>query len=354
MIKALFSRSEAGGPPLQSTCGALGQGAIVVQAEPPADARIIGAPAPASRGRPTERIGPAARRRGPSAGEWHVKIATTVVRSGALSVGGDADLLLIAGPCVIESWETLCAAADGLRAAADGLPFTLVFKASYDKANRSSPDSYRGPGLARGLEMLARLRERTGLPITSDVHTPDEAARARDVLDIIQIPALLCRQNDLIAAAAQSGRIVNVKKGQFLSPGEMPNRVLAARGPGGVARAIATERGTFFGYHNLVNDFKGVASIRAAGIPTIFDATHSVQLPGGRGTTSGGEREYAPALARAAAAAGIDGFFFEVHPDPENARCDGPNCMGLGGLRKLLEELAGIDALVRGRLEDRR
>ncbi len=276
-----------------------------------------------------------------------MKIATRVVRSGALSVGGDAQLLLIAGPCVIENWETLCAAADGLRAAADGLPFTLVFKASYDKANRSSPDSYRGPGLERGLEILARLRERSGLPITSDVHTPEEAARAREVLDIIQIPALLCRQNDLIATAAQSGRIVNVKKGQFLAPAEMPNRLLAARGPDGSARAIATERGTFFGYHNLVNDFKGVAAIRAAGIPTIFDATHSVQLPGGRGASSGGEREYAPALARAAAGAGIDGFFFEVHPDPEKARCDGPNCLALGGLRRLLEELAGIDALVR-------
>jgi 2-dehydro-3-deoxyphosphooctonate aldolase (KDO 8-P synthase) len=280
-------------------------------------------------------------------GSIRVKIKTTQVRSGQLAIGGDANLLLIAGPCVIETAELLYAAAEGLLSATDGLPVTVVFKASYDKANRSSPESYRGPGLERGLELLACVRERFKLPITSDVHSIEEAVRAREVLDVIQIPAFLCRQNDLLHAAAESGRIVNVKKGQFLSPGEMPNRIRAARGPEGVSRAIATERGTFFGYNNLVNDFKAVTQIRAAGIPTLFDATHSVQLPGGRGATSGGAREYAPALARAAAAAGIDGFFFEVHPDPDKALCDGPNCMYLGTFRELLAKLIAIDALVR-------
>ncbi len=276
-----------------------------------------------------------------------MKIKTKQVRSGSLAVGGDANLLLIAGPCVIESWDLLCAAAEGLRRATDELPLTVVFKASYDKANRSSPESYRGPGMERGLELLARIRERFQLPITSDVHSVEEAVRARDVLDVVQIPALLCRQNDILRAAAGSGRIVNVKKGQFLSPDEMPNRIRAASGPDGIARAIATERGTCFGYHNLVNDFKAVTQIRAAGIPTVFDATHSVQQPGGRGATSGGERQYAPALARAAAAAGIDGFFFEVHPDPEKALCDGPNCIALATFRELLAKLIAIDALVR-------
>jgi 2-dehydro-3-deoxyphosphooctonate aldolase (KDO 8-P synthase) len=274
------------------------------------------------------------------------KLATPCVSSNSLRIGGDTPLLLIAGPCVIESEDALRAAAEGLLEQTRGLPLTVVFKASYDKANRSSADSFRGPGLAAGLPLLARVREQFGLPITSDVHTPQEAAAARDVLDIVQIPALLCRQNDLVREAAATGRIVNIKKGQFLSPGEMPNRARAARGPDGTSRVIATERGTFFGYNTLVNDFKGIVQMRRAGLPTIFDATHSVQRPASEGTTTGGDREFVPALARAAAAVGVDGFFFEIHPDPDCARCDGPNSVALAGFRNLLEELIEIDRVI--------
>ena len=212
---------------------------------------------------------------------------------------------------------------------------------------RTSPESFRGPGPERGLELLSRVREKFHIPITSDVHTPEEAKLARTVLDIVQIPALLCRQNDLLREAAATHRIVNIKKGQFLSPAEVPNRVRAAVGPDGVSRVMATERGTFFGYNNLVNDFKGVVQIRRSGIPTIFDATHSVQRPAAAGATSGGERGLVPALARGAAAVGVDGFFFEVHPEPDAARCDGPNSVPLNRFRELLTRLAEIDDLLR-------
>ncbi len=276
-----------------------------------------------------------------------MKIKTQCVSRGPLRIGGDEDLLLIAGPCVIENEALLRRIAEKLVKDTEDLPFQLVFKASFDKANRSSPGSFRGPGTEKGLELLARLKEEFSLPVLSDVHTVEEAHLAQEVLDIIQIPAFLCRQNDLLREAAAGGKIVNIKKGQFLSPHEVPNRIKAAQGPGGVTRAVVTERGTFFGYNNLVNDFKALVQIRQKGIPLIFDATHSVQLPGQKGTASGGERDFAPPLARAACATGIDGLFFEVHPDPDNALCDGPNCLHLETFRELLVQLAEIDALIR-------
>lgn len=276
-----------------------------------------------------------------------MKTATRKVQAGSIQVGGDAPLLLIAGPCVMESRDLLHQIAESLLAQTSGLPFTLVFKASYDKANRSSRDAFRGPGLEQGLPWLAEIRDTYGLPILSDVHTPEEARAARDVLDILQIPAFLCRQNDLLWEAGRTGKLVNIKKGQFMAPGDMVNRAAAAEAPEGPPKTIITERGTFFGYRNLVNDFKGVASMRRQGIPVIFDATHSVQLPGSLGGASGGERAYVPMLAAAACAAGIDGFFFEVHPDPDKALCDGPNSLPLNQLGPLLKKLAAIDDIVR-------
>jgi len=275
------------------------------------------------------------------------KIRTRCVSSGALRVGGDEPLLLIAGPCVIENWDLLCTVAESLLRQTEGLPYRPVFKASYDKANRSSVNSFRGPGIEKGLSLLARIREKFGLPVTSDVHTPEEAKKAREVLDIVQIPAFLCRQNDLLREAALTGRIVNVKKGQFLSPPEMGNRIRAASAPDGKCNAIATERGTFFGYGNLVNDFKGVVELRRQGIPTVFYSTHSVQRPASLGTATGGDREFVPPLARAAAAVGVDGFFFEIHPEPERALCDGPNCLPLSSSGDVFTRLAEIDALIR-------
>ncbi len=275
-----------------------------------------------------------------------VKLRTSGISSGKLRVGGDAPLLLIAGPCVIESWDLLCVVAEGLLAATEGLPYTLVFKASYDKANRSSITSFRGPGLREGLNLLSQVKERFRLPVTSDVHTPEEAREAHQILDILQIPAFLCRQNDLLKEAGASGRIVNIKKGQFLSPAEMPNRARAAAGPDGRSRAIATERGTFFGYGNMVNDFKALVQMREAKLPTIFDATHSVQRPASEGDRTGGDRRFVPALARAAAAVGVDGFFFETHPEPDRALCDGPNALPLADVRDLFQRLAEIDDLV--------
>ena len=273
------------------------------------------------------------------------KIRTPTIRSGSISAGGDEPLLLIAGPCVIESEDILYRIAEELLNSIRGLPFRLVFKASYDKANRTSHDSFRGPGIGEGLRLLQQVRERFGVPITSDVHTPQEAEVAGRVLDVVQIPALLCRQNDLIAAAAKSGRLINIKKGQFLAPEDMLHRVRAA----GTGEVIVTERGTCFGYHNLVNDFRALVIMRSLGLVTIFDATHSVQKPGAAGKCSGGERSFVPALARAAAAVGVDGFFFEVHPDPDRALCDGPNSLPLQALRPLLEDLAAIDGLLRNR-----
>ena len=255
-------------------------------------------------------------------------------------------LVLIAGPCVIES-ERLCVqVASALKKTCDRLGILYVFKASFDKANRTSAKSFRGPGLEAGLEVLAQVRARIGVPVLTDVHAEDQTASAAAVADILQIPAFLCRQTDLIAAAVRTGRIVNLKKGQFLSPQEMGQVVEKARSAGG-RRLLVTERGTTFGYNNLVSDMRSIPIRRRFGFPVIFDATHSVQLPGGGGDKSAGQREFAPVLARCALAAGANGIFIETHPAPERALSDGPNMLRLDQMPKLLADLLKVWAATR-------
>lgn len=249
--------------------------------------------------------------------------------------------MLIAGPCVIESRDQTLGAAESIADVAHqvGLPF--VFKSSYDKANRTSIESYRGPGKLEGLEILAEVREQLGLPVLTDIHSPEQADEAAAVADIIQVPAFLSRQTDLLVAAGRTDKAVNVKKGQFLSPWDVPNIVAKVRA-GGCSRVMVTERGSSFGYNNLVVDMKSISLIRQAGIPAVFDATHSVQLPGGEGNRSGGLRQYIPTLARAAVAAGADALFMEVHPEPDNAPCDGPNMWPMDRLESLLLEIKAL------------
>ena len=255
-------------------------------------------------------------------------------------------MLLIAGPCVVES-EALCLRIAGaLAKTCRKLGISYVFKASFDKANRTSGKSFRGPGLEEGLRVLAKVRDRFGLPVLTDVHTEAQAAVAGEVADILQIPAFLCRQTDLIEAAVRTGKIVNIKKGQFLSPAEMGNVVAKARAAGG-RRLLVTERGTTFGYNNLVADMRSIPILKRFGCPVIFDATHSVQLPGGGGDKSAGQREFAPVLARCAIAAGADGLFIETHPDPDAALSDGPNMIPLSAMPGLLTGLLKIYAAVR-------
>jgi 2-dehydro-3-deoxyphosphooctonate aldolase (KDO 8-P synthase) len=250
-------------------------------------------------------------------------------------------LTLIAGPCVIESEKLCLEVAASLKRTCDRLGVFYVFKASYDKANRTSSKSFRGPGLESGLEVLARVRHQMGVPVLTDVHTEPEATRAGEVVDIVQIPAFLCRQTDLIEAAAATGKIVNLKKGQFLSPQEM-GQVIDKAKRGGAKRILVTERGTTFGYNNLVADMRSIPILGRFGFPVIFDATHSVQLPGGGGHQSGGQREFAPVLARCALAAGANGLFVETHPRPDRALSDGPNMIPLGDMPKLLAEWLSI------------
>ncbi len=260
----------------------------------------------------------------------------------------DGPFFLIAGPCVIEDEETTFRVADFLRDTAEAMEIPVIFKASYDKANRSSLDSFRGPGLEAGLELLQRVRDRTGLPILSDVHSEQEAGIAGKVLDVIQVPAFLCRQTDLLLAAGRTGRPVNLKKGQFMAPWDMQEaaRKVLSTGNSGI---LITERGSSFGYNNLVVDMRAIPLLKGIGHPVVFDATHSVQLPGAAGGSSGGQREYAGHLARAAAAAGCDGVFMEVHPEPDRALCDGANSLPVSEVRPLLALLREIHALVRGR-----
>jgi 2-dehydro-3-deoxyphosphooctonate aldolase (KDO 8-P synthase) len=274
-------------------------------------------------------------------------LRTRPVRAGSIAAGGDAPPLLVAGPDTLESEGLALEIARALLEIAGRLGISCVFKGSYDKANRSSPRSYRGPGIEEGLRILRAVKEATGLPVTSDVHAVGEVDLAAPLLDIIQIPAFLCRQNDLLRKAAETGRIVNIKKGQFLAPDQVPHRVEAATGPR-TPGVLVTERGTTFGYHDLVNDMKSIPRMRALGVPVIYDGSHSVQAPGGLGDRSGGARELIPFLARAAAGAGVDGFFFEVHPDPDRALCDGPNALPLADLEPLLRELIAIDRIARG------
>jgi 2-dehydro-3-deoxyphosphooctonate aldolase (KDO 8-P synthase) len=246
-------------------------------------------------------------------------------------------LHLIAGPCVIESEKLCLQVATTLKRTCDRLGVLYVFKASFDKANRTSPKSFRGPGLDSGLRVLAKVRQEIGVPVLTDVHTEQQTQAAAQVADILQIPAFLCRQTDLITAAVQTGKIVNLKKGQFLSPAEMGQVVEKARAAGG-KRILITERGTTFGYNNLVVDMRSIPILRGFGFPVIFDATHSVQLPGGGGDKSSGQREFAPVLARCAVAAGANGLFVETHPTPERAMSDGPNMIPLADMPRLLKE----------------
>lgn len=261
--------------------------------------------------------------------------------SDQLLVGEGQPLLLMAGPCVLESEEIAWKVAGEMQRICSGLGITYVFKASFDKANRTSLDSFRGPGIEKGLRLLNRIRQEIGVPVVSDVHDISQIEAAAAVLDIIQIPAFLCRQTDLLVAAAHTGKVVNIKKGQFVSPWDMKYAVDKVKGAGN-SRVLLTERGACFGYNNLVVDMRSFPAMRSLGCPVVFDATHSVQLPGGAGGSSGGQREFIPPLARAAMAAGIDGLFMEVHPDPDRAKCDGPNSWPLDRTEQLLKQLLAV------------
>ncbi len=262
-------------------------------------------------------------------------------------VGLDKPLFLIAGPCVVESRELQIETAGRLKEMCARLGVPFIFKSSYDKANRSSSKSFRGLGMDEGLAILAEVKRQVGVPVLTDVHDKDEVKPVAAVVDVLQTPAFLCRQTDFIQAAASAGKPVNIKKGQFLSPQEMKNVVDKAREASGKDNILVCERGFSFGYGNLVSDMRSLSIMRATGCPVVFDATHSVQLPGGQGTTSGGQREFIPVLARAAVASGISGLFMETHPNPEQALSDGPNAWPLGLMQQLLETLADLDRLVK-------
>ncbi len=272
---------------------------------------------------------------------------TKEIRVGQVTIGGRRPLALIAGICVIESREHTLRIAARLQSLCAASSVPLVFKASYDKANRTSIDSYRGPGLVEGLAVLSAVRERTALPLLVDFHRPEDASAVAEVADILQVPAFLSRQTDMLLAAARTGRAVNVKKGQFLSPDDIVH-VIAKIESAGNRRILITERGTSFGYHCLVNDLKALPAIRSLGYPAVFDATHSVQLPGGAAGFSGGQREYIPVLARSAAAAGCDALFLEVHDRPERARSDAASVLALERLPALLAAVTAIDQVVKG------
>jgi 2-dehydro-3-deoxyphosphooctonate aldolase (KDO 8-P synthase) len=263
--------------------------------------------------------------------------------------GLNRPLFLIAGPCVVESEQLQVDVAGKLKEICAGLSVPFIFKSSYDKANRSSAKSYRGLGIEEGLRILATVRREIGVPVLTDVHAEDEIADVAKVVDVLQTPAFLCRQTDFIRAVAAAGKPVNIKKGQFLAPEDMINVVAKAREASGRDNIMVCERGASFGYHNLVSDMRSLAIMRATGCPVVFDATHSVQLPGGLGTASGGQREFVPLLARAAVAAGVAGVFMETHPDPDKALSDGPNAWPLGKVRQLVETLVELDALVKQR-----
>lgn len=256
-------------------------------------------------------------------------------------VGPGQPLLLIAGPCVLESTELAQRVAGTMQEICSRLGLSYIFKTSFDKANRTSIDSFRGPGLADGLEVLGRIRNEMQVPVLSDVHESTQVAAAAAVLDVIQIPAFLCRQTDLLHAVAKTGKPINLKKGQFVSPWDMAHAVAKIRADGG-SKVMLVERGACFGYNNLVVDMRSFPVMRGLGCPVIYDATHSVQLPGGAGTSSGGQREFIAPLARAAVAAGIDGLFMEVHPDPDRALCDGPNSIALDRIEAILQQIVRI------------
>ncbi|HEY7903910.1 MAG TPA: 3-deoxy-8-phosphooctulonate synthase [Casimicrobiaceae bacterium] len=264
-------------------------------------------------------------------------------------VGLERPMFLIAGPCVVESMQLQLDVAGILKDMCASLGVPFVFKSSYDKANRSSHASFRGPGIDEGLHVLAEVKRQIGVPVLTDVHAIDEVPAAARVVDVLQTPAFLCRQTDFIQAVASAGLPVNIKKGQFLAPEDMAQVVGKARAASGADNIMVCERGASFGYHNLVSDMRALAIMRATGCPVVFDATHSVQLPGGKGTSSDGQREFVPVLARAAVGAGVAGVFMETHPDPAKALSDGPNAWPLGRMRALLETLVELDAAVKRR-----
>src|SRR5689334_22211121 len=270
------------------------------------------------------------------------------VKIGGFEIGAGKPLALIAGPCVIESADSALRHAAALKQIADraGVPF--VFKSSYDKANRTSLESFRGPGVDEGLKILAKVRREIGVPVLTDVHEIDQIAAAAEAVDVLQIPAFLCRQTDFVLAVGRSGKVVNIKKGQFLAPWDVKNVVEKVVSTGN-EQVTVTERGASFGYNNLVSDMRSLVVLGDIGYPVVFDATHSLQQPGGLGKASGGERQYIPALARAATAVGVDALFMEVHEDPDHALSDGPNSLALKDLEELLARVKEIDALVKRR-----
>jgi 2-dehydro-3-deoxyphosphooctonate aldolase (KDO 8-P synthase) len=269
------------------------------------------------------------------------------MRLCGFDVGLDQPLFLIAGPCVVESRQLQIEVAGRLKETCAALRIPFIFKSSYDKANRSSGASFRGPGRDEGLRILAEVKRQIGVPVLTDVHAEADVPEVAAVVDVLQTPAFLCRQTDFIHAVARAGKPVNIKKGQFLAPEDMMQVVAKAKAASGADNIMVCERGASFGYHNLVSDMRGLAIMRATGCPVVFDATHSVQLPGGLGTASGGQREFVPVLARAAVAAGVAGVFMETHPEPEKALSDGPNAWPLARMRELLETLLELDATVK-------
>ena len=272
-------------------------------------------------------------------------MTTRKIKIGNVLIGSKNPLVIIAGPCVIETEKSTIDAAKRLKKISEKLKIPLIFKSSYDKANRTSISSPRGPGIEKGLKILEKVKKETGMPVLSDIHSPEEVAYAAEVLDVFQIPAFLCRQTDLIVAASKTGKPVNIKKGQFLAPWEVKNIIEKFTSTGN-HNLLITERGTSFGYNNLVVDMRSILIMQEFGYPVIFDATHSVQLPGGLGSASGGQREFVAPLSKAAVAVGCNGLFLEVHPDPDKALCDGPNMLRLDDLEKLLTTIKSIDELL--------
>jgi 2-dehydro-3-deoxyphosphooctonate aldolase (KDO 8-P synthase) len=272
-------------------------------------------------------------------------VLTREINIGDIKLGGNNPLFIIAGPCVIENEDVVFNTAERLKEICRGLGLPLLFKSSYDKANRTSLSSFRGPGIEKGLKILSDVRSRFNVPVISDVHSIEEIKDASQVLDALQVPAFLSRQTDLILSASHTDKPVNIKKGQFLAPWDVKNIIDKFTSTGN-QKLFITERGTSFGYNNLVVDFRGISIMRAFGYPVIFDVTHSLQLPGGKGDSSGGQREFAEPLARAAVAVGVDGIFMEVHPDPDRALCDGPNMIPMDSVPDLLRTIKDIHSVI--------
>ena len=274
-------------------------------------------------------------------------MTTREISAGSIKIGNNNPLAFIAGPCVIENEESTLKAAHQIKKVSKSLNFPVIFKSSYDKANRTSVNSFRGPGIKDGLAILDKVKKETGLAVLSDVHSVDEIEMAAEVLDVIQIPAFLCRQTEILIAAARTGKTVNIKKGQFLAPGDVKNIIDKVMSTGN-NNIMITERGTTFGYNNLVVDMRGIPIMQSFGYPVVYDATHSVQLPGGQGSSSGGQREFIETLARSAVAAGCDAVFLEVHENPDDAPCDGPNMLPLEQFPVFVKRLMELSHLIKG------